>query len=388
MRPLFLITATLLAVCCATVHAAEQGASITLVAPRVVRPNGRLGQSMAVVVRDGKIRRLIPADKVADGNVRRFTSGEVVCPGMIDLFSTLGAVGQTAESVSVIDPQANAVDAIDPFSEDFDLALRSGLTAAMVVPQPGNLVSGAAVTFSTFVEGGRLNVYRDDGPLVLGFGGGVWRSTRPPTSRAGALYELRQLVEKARAGLAHDRVNAVAAGGLDALVVCDQAIDLAAVRDAWGDNTSHLGVTHTRDAIHLAEELGRFKPPVLVGPYSFTSSRRVLLGAAALSEAGIEVAFIGGFPAEPLESLRITAALAVRHGMNAAAARRGLTVNPAKAAGLADRLGALARGRDADLVVFSGDPLRLDSRVLEVYVRGVRVYSAANQDPLRQGGPR
>ncbi len=57
-----------------------------------------------------------------------------------------------------------------------------------------------------------------------------------------------------------------------------------------------------------------------------------------------------------------------------------MTINAAKVAGVAGRVGAIAPDKDADLVVFSQDPLRPDAKVLEVYVRGVRVYSAADQD--------
>ena len=99
----------------------------------------------------------------------------------------------------------------------------------------------------------------------------------------------------------------------------------------------------------------------------------------------IDVAFRGGFPESPPEALRITAALAVRYGMEPAAARRAMTIAPAKIAGVAGRVGAIAPGRDGDLVVFSGDPLRLDKVVLEVYVRGVRVYDAVNQGALSTG---
>jgi imidazolonepropionase-like amidohydrolase len=102
----------------------------------------------------------------------------------------------------------------------------------------------------------------------------------------------------------------------------------------------------------------------------------VLLGAAALANAGIDVAFRGGFPESASEALRLTASLAVRHGMDPGAARRAMTSAPAAVAGVADRIGAIAPSKDADIVVFSDDPLRMDAKVLEVYVQGVRVYVA------------
>ena len=196
---------------------------------------------------------------------------------------------------------------------------------------------------------------------------------------------MRSLLAAAKKAKAHPRVNAVAAGRLDALVVCSSQLDVAAMQNVFGELASRLGIVHTADAIDLATDADGVRKPVVVGPYTFTSSRRVLLGAARLADAGVDVAFRGGLPQSAPDALRITASLAVRYGMDPAAARRAMTITPAKVAGLADRIGGLAPGKDADLVVFSRDPLRLDAAVLEVYVEGVRVYAGENQDSSSAG---
>ena len=367
----------------------DAAGSVTLVAGRIVRPDGTLDDGVAIVVRDGKIKRLVAAKTVRGPEVRRFDPQTVICPGLIDLFSSIGVGGQTIETTSFVDPDASAADSLDSSHRDFGNAIRAGITAAMVTPAPRNLVNGVAVTFRTFVDnGGQLDVLRDDGPLVFAFGDGVWRQDRAPTSQAGALNELRSLVEQARQGNGHPRTCAAVAGRLDALFVCDSANDLYAVRGALGDAAGRFGIVHTRDAIEVAADLKGLERPVVAGPYGFTSSRRSLLGPAALSEAGVEVAFPGGFPQASPDSLRITAALAVRHGMGAAAARRAITIAPAQTAGVADSIGSIVPGRDGDLVVFSNDPLRLDAVVLEVYVKGVRVYAAKNQESAREGAKR
>jgi hypothetical protein len=224
--------------------------------------------------------------------------------------------------------------------------------------------------------------------MVFAFGEGVWRDDRPPTSRAGALYELRSLLADAREGEAHPSVNAAIAGRWGAVLVCDSGDDLTGARDALGELGRRFAIVHSEDAIDLAAEAEDLRRPVIVGPYELTSDRRVLLGAAALADSGVEVAFRGGYPETDVRGLRITAALAVRHGMDPAAARRAMTLVPAKVAGVGGRIGAIASGKDADLVLFSGDPLRLDARVLEVYVKGVRVYSAADQGTEPTGGKR
>ncbi|MFV1967599.1 MAG: amidohydrolase family protein [Pirellulaceae bacterium] len=355
--------------------AKDRPASVTLMADRVMRPDGSLEKNLAVVVRGGRIKRLGKQDETRAQNVRRFPPGTVLCPGLVDLFSYPGVVGQTVETALLVDPDASPTGVLDPGHPDFRTALESGITAVMVSPTPANLVSGVCVSVRTHVMDGQLDVLRDDGPLILAFGEGVWRSDRAPTSRAGAIHVFRDLLAQARNGSAHPRVNAVVAGRLDALIVCPDGPDLALVGQALGKAAKQFGVVHTVDAIESVQSLKGFQQPVVVGPYAMTSDRRVLLGAAALADAGIDVAFRGGFPEATPEALRMTAALAVRHGMDPAAARRAMTTAPATVAGVADRIGAIAPGKDADLVVFSDDPLRMDAKVLEVYVQGVRVYA-------------
>ncbi len=359
---------------------------MALVAARTVQPDGTLRDDVAVFVLDGKIERLAAAADAKGDAVRRFGPDTVICPGLIDPLSSIGAVGQAAETAKFIDPDASAADALDPLHEGFASALRSGITAALVAPAPNNLVCGTGVVLRTFVDRGHLDVLRDDGPLVFAFGDGVWRSDRSPTSRAGTQNELRELMTAARQANAHPRINAAVAGQLDAMVVCPSRHDLGSVQSGFGDALHRFSIVHTADAIDAAAELQDLQKPMVVGPYGFASPRRVLLGAAALSRQGIEVAFRGGLPESAPQALRITAALAVRHGMDPAAARRAITIAAANAIGVADRIGAISPGKDADLVVFSGDPLRLDSIVLEVYVRGVRVYAAAHQNVAAAGG--
>jgi len=363
----------------AAIAAGNDGPPLTLHAGHMVKPDGRLQENAAVVVHRGKIKAVGSADNVQDLSARRFGPKAVICPGLIDLFSTLGAVGQTAETAQVVDPDAAAIDAVDPRDEAFRAALRSGVTAVMVAPAANNLVGGSCACFRTFVDDGRLDVLRDDGPLAFALGEGVWQSERAPTSRAGALHELRTLLTDAQRGQAHPRIRAVVQGKLDAVMVCGSGADVAAVRHGLGNLAGRFRIVHSQDAIDVAADPQGLPRPMVVGPYTFASSRRALQGAAALAESGVEVAFRGGFPEAPPETLRLTAALAVRHGLPPEAARRAMTAAAAQVAGVAGRIGAIAPGKDADLVVFSDDPLRLDAVVLEVYVKGVRVYAAENE---------
>lgn len=365
--------------------AADTAPPFTLFAGRILRPDGTFDTGVGVVVHEGKIKQLAKEEETHGQEVRRFDGQAVVCPGLIDVLSSVGLDPRGMASTEVLDPDVSAASVLDPHAQELRAALRAGITTVMVAPEPGSLVSGVPVSFRTHAADGQLDILRDDGPLLFAFGAGAWRQDRPPTSRAGGVYELRKLLEQAGQGAGHPRVRAAVAQQLDSLIVCGTASDVRAARGVLGDVADRMTLVHTTDALDVSAELKGLARPVVVGPYSFASTRRVMMGAAALSRAGLEVVFSGGFPKGSPESLRITAALAVRHGLDPAAARRAMTTGPAQVAGVADRVGSLVPGRDADLVVFSHDPLRLDASVLEVYVKGVRVYAARNSEPQMAG---
>ncbi len=353
-----------------------------IIAGRYVAPGGTLESGVAIVLSEGLITKVVSADDYADDknaagakHVVRFPNA-VVCPGLIDVRSTLGAYGKNVETAHAIDPGASAVDSLDRHHRDFRSAIRAGITTALITPAGNNLVSGAAVVVKTAEVGARSGVLRSDGPLVLALGPSVWSYDRAPTSRVGSLAMLRDALAQAADGHGHQRLVAFARGQLDGMVVCDEAIDVDAALSVLGGVEASIAIVHTSDTHELADELVKAKCPIVIGPYSFDTPPRTLAAAAAFASAGVPVAFAGSMPVGSGDALRTTAALAVRYGMDPAKARQAITAVPAAVAGVSDRVGAIAPGLDADLVVFSDDPLRLDARVLEVYVEGVRVYNS------------
>ncbi len=129
------------------------------------------------------------------------------------------------------------------------------------------------------------------------------------------------------------------------------------------------------DEVHrFPDALTRSAASVLVGPtVTADEEGRRLNPAAFLTRRGIPVAFQSR-SAEGSADLARTAAFAVHHGMDGGEALRALTVNAARMFGLADRIGTLARGRDADIVVFDGPPLHPSTRVVAVLVNGRLVH--------------
>lgn len=366
--------------CCALlVSAANAQAPSAIVAGRYVAPDGTLKANAAILLADGKITAVKAADQVGGGDGVVHYPNAVVSPGLIDLRSSIGSHGQTNESISAIDPDVNAIDAIDWHHRDFKTAVTAGVTTAMISPATVNLVAGAATVVKT--DASNPTVLRREGALVLSLGPSVWRHDREPTSRSGSLTLLRDAFDAARRAEGPRRLAAMVKGGMDSIVSCENAMDVSAALRLFADTAGPNAIIYTGDEHDLADELTGRGTAMVVGPYAFESRPRVLALAGALSGRGVPVALAGQTPEQGRDSLRMTAALAVRYGMEPAAARRAITAVAAKVAGVAQRVGTIEAGKDADLVVFSGDPLRLDSRVLAVYVNGVRVY--ANHEALR-----
>ena len=112
------------------------------------------------------------------------------------------------------------------------------------------------------------------------------------------------------------------------------------------------------DSFKIADVLAASGVPMNIGPRQFEFYESTFVGnAAALAAAGVPTSICTDAPVVPQEDLQVQAAMAVRLGLPAAAALRGLTLEPARAIGIADRVGSLTVGKDADLCLFPGDPI-------------------------------
>lgn len=364
--------ALLLAVCVPATTLAQAPSAI--VAGRYLAPDGSLQDGMAVVLAGGKIKSVRPEAKLnVNGEVVRHPNG-VLCPGLLDVRSEIGAYGQNRETKNAIDPGASAIDVVDLNHRDFRLAVRAGITTVMIAPAPINLVSGVAVVLKTASPDGHPTILRKDGPLAFALGGGMLYRSREPTSRLGAVGMLRDVLGRSRKGSVHARLHDFVIGKLDAIVYCEDAADVDAALRTF--DRGRYSIVHTGDVHEQAVHLEARRRPIVIGPYDFHTPPRTLATAGVFASAGVPVAFAGAMPRHSGDALRLTAALAVRYGMDPAAARLAMTSVPAKVAGVDDRVGSIRPGLDADLVIFSDDPLRPDAYVVEVYIDGVRVYRA------------
>ncbi len=381
-RPLALVVALAVSMLLLGVsRSADARERMGLAGGLILKSDGTLESGKVVLIKDGVIEGVTTPDDVPDTvPITTIPANAVIAPGMTAVNSQIGCFRQNIALSKVIDAAPSCKDAVDPMSPDLRRALEAGFTSAMALPAPSNIVCGAGVTYRT-ITGQALELLSES-PLVFSLGRQVLRRDVEPTSRSSAVRLLNQCLADAGKGEGAVRIRDFVAGKIPGLLFCSEERDVRSAMRAFGDAGRIPDLVYTpsnrdqRQTELLAEGLAAGGVRVVMGPFDWNTPESTLRAAGTYSDKGVAITFASGLPQSDVSTARRSAALAVRYGMKPEAARRALTVVAAGVAGVGSRLGSIERGRDADLAIFSGDPLRPDTRILSVYVRGKLVVAA------------
>ena len=324
--------------------------------------DGRIVDNGVLLVEGGTIRAVgagvqIPSDAQLvehDGHVTA---------GMIAAHTYSGIEGEASDPTRAVLAEARVALAFDSDRKAYTEALRAGITSVVLTPRPDNVVGGLSAVVKT--SGGRVVSPRAH--LCVSLSSEATQLNRQPTSAMGAVTELEQLFASGEGPFAD-----AAAKRLPVLFHAVARHEIQ--RAAELARRLHLSgaLVSAPLAGELAEEVSAAGLGVIIGPIDEGADGRVLRSAAKLSQAGVPLAFGLDAPAFAPESLRLFAAQCVREGLDPAAAWKALTSDGAQIAGVGDKVGLLAKGYDADFVLWSGNPLDLGSTVVAVYVDGKR----------------
>ncbi|USQ78698.1 amidohydrolase [Ornithinimicrobium faecis] len=362
-----------------------------------------------VIVEDGKITALGADVSAPDGADVVDAGGQWVLPGLIDAHVHLGVweegegwAGQdTNEMTDPVMAAARALDGINPREIGFDDALGGGITSVNVNPGSGNPIGGLTVALKTYGRVVDEMVLRSPSGLKAALGENPKRvygeQKKTPSTRLGVALVVRKAFTEARNYLEKTNKSTqdgeYAEGHLvnQALVQvlnreipwrqhCHRADDIATAIRIAEEFGYELVLDHGTESYLVADLVAEKGIPVLYGPMIVSRSKvevreRTAAAPGILDRAGVKVSIITDHPVVPIDHLITQAALAVKEGMDRAAALRAVTINPAEVMGVADRVGSLAVGKDADLVLWSGDPIDLQSRALRVWIEGQEVYT-------------
>lgn len=365
----------------------------------------------AVVIEKGRIAEAGP-EATPRGTIID-AEGQWLLPGFIDAHVHLGMhpegeVGSTADVNETTDPitaAVRAIDAVDPFDPGFDDALAGGVTTVNVNPGSGNPIGGLAVALHT--HGALIDdmVLRSPSGLKSALGENPKRvygeKKQTPSTRLGTAMVIRQAFTDAQNYLAKqgagERVDVDPTLEALALVLqrkipwrqhAHRADDIATALRLAEEFGYDLVLDHGTEAHVHGDRIAEREIPVLIGPLFTTKSKvelraRSLANPGKLARAGVEISLITDHPVVPINFLVHQATLSVKEGLDPEIALRALTINPARVLGLDDRIGSIEPGKDADLVLWSGDPLDVMQRARRVFIGGrtVMEYDDATRAP-------
>lgn len=404
----------------------------------IVTVSGDRIENGTIVVRDGKIEAVGKDLKVPIDATVLDAKGKVVMPGFVEAHTSEG-MGQSNERNDFV-PFLSVVDGIDPVLDFFEESRRNGVTTTAIVPGNNTMVGGQAAILKTAGQ------YVDD--MIVKRNAGVKIAMQPVSgSRMGHLARLRKELDKAKQAIekkkkgepeskeptkpstesksqedaskpeepsegaaqpdatqANDAANAskglevmmdVVAGKTPVFLYCDSAMDVANGMRLAKDYSLDCIFVLGRTAYKAIDLLKESKRPVILDrslvfweadPRTRTESKIVL--PKIFLDAKVPFVFQtgdGGFRTTIGSSyLWYQAALAVKHGMTEESAIRALTLAPAELLGVADTVGSIEAGKDADIVILSGEPLRTATWVEKTIVNGKVVYDRANDDKLKR----
>ena len=334
--------------------------------------------------------------------------GRLVTPGCVDAHCHIGLDNEATgwegrdynEMVDPITPQMRAIDSIDPMDEAFPNALRGGVTTACTGPGSANVVGGTFVAIKLYGKRVDKMIVKEPLAMKCAFGENPKRcygqaGKKAPMTRMGTAALLRELLFKAR--IYADKKDAGEEPSFDMkleamLPVMRGQIPLKAHAHRADDILTSIRIArefglkltldHCTDGALIADELAEEGFCAFVGPTLGNKSKIELKNKsfttpAVLHEAGVNVSIITDAPVIPLQYLPMCAGLAVSSGLDMEEAWRAITINPANATGIGDRVGTLEPGKDADVVIWTADPLTsVGAEAYITIVDGQIVYRA------------
>jgi len=333
-----------------------------------------------------------------------------VLPGFIDAHCHVGIgeeiyreEGDDLNEVSdPLTPEARAIDGINPEDKGFQDARLGGVTTVFSSPGSGNVIGGTGVVLKTAGKVVDKMLLREPAGLKVAFGENpkfvYGEQKKMPMTRMGIASLLRQALvdaqtykekmvlgesdpeQKPERDLGLEVLNLVLARKIPLRAHAHRTDDImTAIRIAREFKTD-LVIEHCTEGHKIAEELAEYGYPVIVGPSLINRAKvelkeKTFKTAGILAKAGLKVALMTDHSVTPIEHLPLCAALAVKDGMSEEDALKAITINAAEILGVADRVGSLEVGKDADIVIWSEHPLALMARPRYVLIDGTIINS-------------
>jgi imidazolonepropionase-like amidohydrolase len=363
---------------------------------------GKKYKNATLLIQDGKIQRLGENLEIGEEYTVIDAAGKIVTPGLIDVHTHLGVheegVGKEGqdfnETSSAATAQVRAIDGINPMEKGFEDARRFGITTVQVMPGSANVIGGEMIVLKTAGQIIDEMVIRNPSGLKAATGENPKRfhggKGIMPTTRMGVAAILREkfieaqsYIENLKAGKAErklelENIAKVLNKEIPLRVHAHRADDIITILRIKREFGFDLTIEHCTEGHLIAPFIAKHEVRVSVGPTMSSRSKVELADKGwhtlpALAKEGIAFSLTTDHPVVGIEHLMTSAILAVKNGLSEEQALEAITINAARHLGVEDRVGSLEPGKDADFVIWSGDPFDLRSAVEETYINGERV---------------
>lgn len=346
-----------------------------------------------VVTRNGKIVYVGPVKPLPAGYTLLDYPDAVAIPGMVDLHSHVqsGGFGDTNDMVMPVNPEFRASAALRPSNRLIKLACAGGVTTLFGIPGSGTSMSGFGILYKTKTSGSFDDcVLRNPGGVKVAQAynperrGGDFGQTR-----AGLSWILEDVNEKAIGANREGRFDPALANlqkvntrELPILIHCAGSDSFPAAARMWQERYgTRCVLSHgCFDAHATAPYVVETGAPINAGPrtmdYLSTRDGKITGTAAVYLASGAKnLSLNTDAPVMPQEELFLQGSMSSRLGADSYQMLRAVTIHPARSFGIDDRVGSLECGKDADIVIASGDPLDPRSRIELVLIDGQIQYN-------------
>lgn len=363
-----------------------------------------------VLVEDGKIKEIGESIVETENMEIIDAKGGWVMPGIIEAHCHIGIMEEdkgfegndTNEMTDPVTPQLRAIDAINPMDTAFNDAVEGGVTSVMTGPGSANVVGGQFVFMKTKGKSIDDMIVKEPAAMKIAFGENPKRvysgKGKMPATRMATAALLRETLTKA-AQYKEKKEKALAKGEdftedfkQEAwLPVLNKEIPLKAHAHRSDDILTairigkefnlHMTLDHCSEGHFIPEYVAASSYPAIIGPTLTRRSKievqnKTFKTPGIVHKAGTLVALTTDHPVIPVQYLSKCAGLAAKEGLGIEEGLKAITINAATICGVADRVGSLEVGKDADIAIFSGNPMEIFTDTLYTIIDGQIVYKA------------
>nr|WP_205911151.1 amidohydrolase [Clostridium sporogenes] len=370
---------------------------------------GEIHVNDCILINNGKIEKIAKKIDASNEELQVIDAkGGWIMPGFIDAHCHIGIMEEGIkfegmdlnEYSSAITPHLRAIDGINPRDRAFKSAIETGITTVMTGMGSSNPIGGQFAIIKTYGKSVDEMLVKAPAALKIAFGENpksiFGKKGKMPVTRMGTVALIRETLYKAR-NYKNRKEQALREGK-----IFDIDIKMESIMPVLNGEIPLKAHAHRNDdiltAIRIAKEFGikltidhgteadlvidyikESGFPVIAGPNmnfrgKVETQNRSYDTTKILQESGILYAIITDHPVVPIEFLPLSAALAVKNGLQEEEALKAITINAAKILGIDNRVGTLEEGKDADICIYNDNPLNIISKNMYTIISGNIVY--------------